>query len=92
MDSENYQLDLPYTSSSVSIYWKKITIPKGLPALLETFVRETIRENPDDIYKFLADLTQSMLGKQNLKKITVIKNITSSLLFLLRTHHHLYTR
>lgn len=63
ISTENYQLELPYKPSSVSVYWKKITIPKGLPALLETFVRETIRENPDDIYKFLADLTQSLLGK-----------------------------
>ncbi|CAL8072562.1 unnamed protein product [Orchesella dallaii] len=62
--SDYYQLELPYKPSSASVYWKKITIPKGLPALLETFVREAIRESPDDIYKFLANLTESLLAKR----------------------------
>lgn len=61
--TEASQLELPYKSSSVSIYWKKVTVPKGLPALLETYVRESLRENPDDFYSYLTDLTESLLGE-----------------------------
>jgi len=61
-NNSNRLLELKNTDTH-SIYWKKVSIPKGLPSLLETLTREALREYPDDIYSFFATLLQNCVGE-----------------------------
>lgn len=46
-----------------NVFWKRVSIPKGLPSLLEILAKETIRENPKDIIAFLSKLVDDLIGK-----------------------------
>ena len=45
-----------------SKYRTKHTIPPGFPDILKDFVREILREQPDNIYRFGADYFQVKVG------------------------------
>jgi hypothetical protein len=45
-----------------SKYRTKHTIPPGFPDILKDFVREILREQPDNIYRFGAEYFQVKVG------------------------------
>lgn len=51
------------TPNDSTFCWKRVTVPKGLPGILEILAKETIRENPSNTVEFLSTLLDDLIGK-----------------------------
>jgi hypothetical protein len=61
---------MDFASDNPNICWKRVTIPKGLPALLETLAREAMRENPDNLVTYLSKVVDDLIGKKTIGQLS----------------------
>jgi len=54
-----------FNKDNPNIYWKRVTIPKGLPGILESLAKESMRENPDELAPFLSKVVDDLIGTIN---------------------------